>query len=53
MLNDDIRKQRIAVLKALQLSEKRVLKYQIENHGMIAVSSGNDMVRVINAQDHK
>lgn len=51
MLNEHIRKQRIAILKALNLSEKRVLKTQIKNHSMVAVSAGNDTVKVINAQD--
>ena len=51
MLNEHIRKQRIAILKALNLSEKRVLKTQIKNHSMVAVSTGNDTVKVINAQD--
>ena len=52
MLNENIRKQRIAILKALSLSEKKVLSTQIKNHSMVAVTNGhNDTVRVINAQD--
>lgn len=48
---EDIQKQRIAILKALQLSEKRVLKHQIKNNSMVAVSDSNNRVRVISAQD--
>ena len=48
---EDIRKQRIAILKALQLSEKRVLKHQIQNHSLVAVSDANNKVKVISAQE--
>lgn len=51
MLNEEIRKQRIAILKALQRSEKRVLKNQIKNHSLVAVSGSNNMVRVISAHE--
>ena len=51
MLNEEIRKQRIAILKALQLSEKRILKHQIKNNSLVAVSDANNTVRVISAQD--
>jgi len=48
---EDIQKQRIAILKARQLTEKRVLKHQIKNHSLVAVSDANNRVRVISAQD--
>lgn len=51
MLNEEIRKQRIAILKALQLSERRVLNQQIKNNCMVAISDTERTVRVINAQD--
>lgn len=52
MLNENIRKQRVAILKALYLSEKKVLKTQIQNHSMVAVTNGqNDTVKVVSAQD--
>lgn len=51
MLDEEIRKQRIAILKALQLSEKRILRNQIKNHSLVAVSDTNNRVRIISAQD--
>jgi hypothetical protein len=48
---EDIQKQRIAILKALQLSEKRVLKHQIKNHSLVAVSDTHNKVKVISAQE--
>ncbi len=51
MYEDEIRKQRVAILQGLQNAEKRVLKYQIQNNQLIAISDKNHLVKVVKAQE--
>lgn len=51
MYEDEIRKQRIAILQGLQKTEKHVLKYQIQNDRSIAISNKDLVVKVVKAQE--
>ncbi|MCQ2270610.1 MAG: hypothetical protein MJZ52_05230 [Bacteroidales bacterium] len=51
MYEDEIRKQRVAILQGLQKTEKHVLKYQIQNDQLIAISHKDHIVKVVKAQE--
>lgn len=51
MYEDELRKQRVAILQGLQKAEKRVLRRQIQNNSMIAISNDAQTVKVVKAQE--
>lgn len=51
MYEDEIRKQRIAILQGLQKTEKHVLNHQIQNDQYIAISNKDQVVKVVKAQE--